>query len=194
MRKYIRIILVSFLFLYGCSESDIIEKDNQGTNEENEKGNNIEMNGIDIYDFYYLNKAPAAEQKHSLDDVIKVFFSEWSMTGGNTMAIDIENGEIYKEPRWTKLGVDSLEKPVKVEDVNQVIEVLQKYEVQDWKTDYTFEDPSTYEDGYSWRLWLQFKDGTVEKHSGEGTEKEKLTPEEFEYFVDELIKYVDERL
>ena len=75
-----------------------------------------------------------------------------------------------------------------------MFEILEKYEVQSWKRDYTFEDPETYQDGYSWSLWLQFADGTVEKHSGEGTDAEKLTPDNFQEFAKELRSFVEEKL
>lgn len=49
-------------------------------------------------------------------------------------------------------------------------------------------------DGYSWRLRLQFKDGTVEKHSGEGTNVEKLILENFRDFAKGLRSFVEDRL
>lgn len=71
---------------------------------------------------------------------------------------------------------------------------MTKHGVQDWNSDYTFEDAESYEDGYSWRLWLQFEDGTVEKHFGKGTSKEKLTPEKFESFAEELYQFQENKV
>jgi len=73
-------------------------------------------------------------------------------------------------------------------------EILKKYDVQDWKDDYTTENPDTYEDGYGWQLWLQYEDGTVEKHGGTGTTVEKVTPENFQDFKTELSTFMDEKI
>jgi hypothetical protein len=65
--------------------------------------------------------------------------------------------------------------------------------VPSWKRDYTFEDPNSYQDGYSWSLWLQYEDGAVSKHFGEGTSVAEITPENFESFVAELRSFIDQR-
>ena len=111
----------------------------------------------------------------------------------DTIAIDVTNNEIYVDPSWTTLGVDTFDEPVPVNDVQNVLEILEEYNVQDWKKDYTVENPEDYEDGFSWRLWLQFEDGTVEKHGGSGTE-DGITPENFDGFFTELNEFVAGKL
>lgn len=111
----------------------------------------------------------------------------------DTIAIDVTNNEIYVDPSWTTLGVDTFDEPVPVNDVQNVLEILEEYNVQDWKKDYTVENPEDYEDGFSWRLWLQFEDGTVEKHGGSGTE-DGITPENFDGFFTELNEFVSGKL
>ena len=111
----------------------------------------------------------------------------------DTIAIDVTNNEIYVDPSWTTLGVDTFDEPVPVNDVQNLLQILEEYNVQDWKKDYTVENPEDYEDGFSWRLWLQFEDGTVEKHGGSGTE-DGITSENFDEFFTELNEFVAGKL
>ncbi len=146
-------------------------------------------------DIKHINNAPKATEMHPIDKVVNVFFSEWTMdVPPITVAVDIENNEVYKEPSMGRRGLRAQGGIVSIRNAEEVVAILEKYDVQDWKTDYTFEDPTSYEDGYSWKLWLQFADGTVEKHAGEGTDKGKLTPDHFDEFVGELQGFVEGEL
>ena len=80
---------------------------------------------------------------------------------------------------------------MELNNTKEVLDILRTYDMQSWKKDYTFEDSDTYEDGYIWRLWLQYEDGTVEKHKGEGTDRDKITPSIFDDFVKDLNYIVD---
>ncbi|MGY0692063.1 hypothetical protein ACW2QC_04620 [Virgibacillus sp. FSP13] len=162
--------------------------------EVNEGNGGKDMNGIDIYDFAFIRKAPDAKEKHPLQEVIKVYFSDWSISEMNEIAIDVANKEIYKNPSMRNRGLRFNDGTVKINNAEQVMEILEKHDVQEWKQDYTFEDPATYQDGYSWNLWLQFEDGTVEKYGGQGTDKEDITPGNFDEFVTDWSEFVDERL
>ena len=186
MKQFIYPLLIAMttLFLLGCQDKKIEINDENGGNDTYE---------YDIYDFSFIDKAPETKERHSINNVIKVLFDKNNSSISNTIAIDVYNKEIYIEPSWSTLGVDTFDEPVGVNDIEEVLGILEKYEVQDWETDYTFEDPLTYEDGLSWNLWLQFGDGTVEKHHGSGT-KDGITPENFEEFFTELNDYVEERL
>src|SRR5699024_11619201 len=70
-----------------------------------------------------------------------------------------------------------LSKPI--DDIDEAVNILEKYNVQDWKEDYSYEDPSSYEDGYAWSLYLQFEDGTVERHKVTGSFAVESTPENY---------------
>ena len=80
----------------------------------------------------------------------------------------------------------SIEQPLEVSQIKGVIDILNKHHIQNWQKDYTFENPDSYQDGYGWQLWLQFKDGTVGKHKGSGTNPDKMTPDNFDDFAKEL--------
>ena len=194
--------ILCFLFIFtlcltviGCQESVKKNADdaaNQKNKYEVNEGKN--MNGIDIYDFEFIQKAPEAEKKHPLNEVIKVYFSEWNISKSNKIAIDIANNQIYKDPRMSSLGVDSIYEPINVSDTINVLKILEEHAVQNWDPDFSFEKPGSYKDGYSWKLWLQFEDGTVEKHSGAGTRKKEITPKNFNEFAADLNRFVNDRL
>lgn len=153
------------------------------------------MNSIDIYDFSYIKKAPEAKKKHDLEKVIKIYMNENDSSLNKGFAIDFKESHVYVDTGMGSRGIrTSREEPVNVIDINGVIDILKKYDVQNWKENYTFEDPDSYQDGYSWKLWLQFEDGTVEKHTGSGTDVKKITPDNFSAFRKELTNFVDENL
>lgn len=198
--SYLSIFIICLLLL-GCQSSANQDKDEttsqKDINEKELNSNDSEGNHVtqkDIFDFRHIDKAPEATEKHSIKEVIKVFFDEWSIdVPYEAVAIDVQNNEIYINPIISGRGLRAQGGIVEINGADQVHEILGKYDVQEWKTDYTFEDPGTYEDGYSWKLWLQFEDGTVEKHSGEGTDVEKLTPDNFREFAKELRSFVEEK-
>jgi len=193
-----------FLFIFtvsltviGCQESAKKHTDD-ATNQKNTvnvNGGNGEkdMDRIDIYDFAFIKKAPESKEKQPLEKVIKVYFSEWSRSD-TKIAIDVANNDLYINPRMDSLGLRFNEGTVKINDAENVINIFKKYNLQEWKRDYTFEDPASYRDGYSWSLWLQFENGTVEKHVGQGTDIDEITPKNFHEFAAELNRFVNERL
>ncbi len=194
---YIFIVLIICIFLSRCKkEIDINENKTSGPtieNKENDGSENINMNDYDIFDFYLIKKAPESKRKQNLDKVIKIAFDENDSSLSNTIAIDLANNEIYINPRWSSHGIRSREGTIKSNDVKNVLEILEKYNVQKWKSDYTVEEPESYVDGYGWSLWLQFEDGTVKTYLGRG-DKEDVVPKNFDEFVNELSKFVNERI
>lgn len=147
-----------------------------------------------LYDIYFIKKAPKATEMHDLSEAIKVVFTYSDSSVGDTIAIDIQEGIIHIEPWVSTLGVTSLDESEHINDIDVVIDLLREYNVQGWKDDYTYEDPSTYEDGFGWNLWIQFEDGTVEKHGGSGSFAEEITPDGFDEFVGALNDFVNSRL
>lgn len=142
-----------------------------------------------FYDFYLFLKSPRATEKHDLSEVIKIVYTDSNSSTGNTIALDLEKNHILKDPWMSSHGINSMGEYKQIDDMEKVIDILEKYNVQEWKEDYSFEDPSTYEDGYGWNLYLQFQDGTVERHKGSGTLKKNIIPEQFSEFFNELNKF-----
>lgn len=150
---------------------------------------------IDVFDFAFIKKAPEATESHDLEEVIKVYFNENDSSQDKGFAIDIEEGHVFINTGMGSRGVrTSIEQPLEVSQIKGVIDILHKHHIQDWQEDYTFENPDSYQDGYGWQLWLQFKDGTVEKHKGSGTNPDKVTPDNFDDFAKELHEFMDEKI
>ncbi|WP_106496546.1 hypothetical protein [Lentibacillus sp. Marseille-P4043] len=196
---YFLVIFTVCLTVIGCQTSTKKngddDADSQKIKDEVNDGNRgKDMNGIDIYEFAFIGKAPEAKEKHSLRKVIKVYFSDGSISEMNEVAIDVASKEIYKNPSMRNRGLRFNNGTIKFYEAEQVMEILEKHEVQKWKRNYTFEDPTSYQDGYSCSLWLQYEDGTVQKYRGEGTDKDDITPDNFDEFAADLSNFVDERL
>lgn len=92
MRK----LLVGSLVLFACF---VLMSCKQAPNEEIVED---EEATYDIYDFYFINRAPAATEKHPLDKLIKIYYSTKSV------AIDVGNHELYEIPRFATNGVTIL--------------------------------------------------------------------------------------
>lgn len=181
------IVVISIcLFVNGCSDS---EKGN--ANEDMEESN---MSDEIIYDFYSFLRAPASTEKQGFSEVIKIVVTKNEHSQDETIAFDVENNEILIDPWLSSHGVNSSGDTEQIEDMDELLEILETYNVQDWKKDYTVEDPSSYEDGIGWNLWFQYKDGTVQSSRGSGTGLESITPERFGDFFNELSDFVNERL
>ena len=162
--------------------------------EEKEESRELDMTEEELFDIYYIKEAPKTTERHNLEEVITLVLNTNINTSTDTIAINVQDGEIYINPQMSSLGVHAKNGTKKVDDINKILEILEKYEVQDWKEDYTFEDPSTYEDGTSWHLFLQYEDGTIEQHGGSGTDEEKIKPDSFDAFIKEIADFVDERI
>ena len=174
------LLLTFMLVLTGCNHS-----------EDNLKDDEV-MRNIDIYDFHNIKKAPVASMKQDLDEIIKLTFSTNSPIQ-TRIAIDIKNNKIYKNPIFSKNGLVSTDGSIEFDYKEKLLNILEKYKIQDWKKDYTTEDPDTYQDGAGWYLLLQFEDGTTESHGGQGT-TDKIFPKEFDAFVEEIDQLAKEIL
>jgi len=169
------------MLIIGCSENKA-EQNNQVISNEN-----TEHDGeVDIFDFYFINRAPIATEKHPLDELIKIYLSS------KGVAIDVKNNELYEKPRFSTNGVATFEDPLQFHDKEGLLEILETYHVQEWKEDYTTEDPGTYQDGFGWLMILQFEDGTVEKYRGSGPFKEDVVPENFDEFANDIAEFKNE--
>ncbi len=175
--KITLLVLITCAFLPACEQSSS-EKEVVLDNHE----------GIDIYDFYFINRVPAATEKHPLDELIKIYFST------KAVAIDVGNNELLEKPRFATNGVTIFEDPLPFDDKDGLIEILEKYQVQEWKDNYTTEDPDSYQDGYGWMMLLQFEDGAVERYQGSGPYKEDVVPENFDDFADEMEAFKKEKV
>lgn len=172
-----------FLILLGCHD----------TNGEEEEV--LTMTEDELYDIYYIKEAPETKQRQDLSELIKIVVVKNENLQDETIAIDVQGNGIYIDPSNSSLGIRATKGIHEIDDMEKAIDILRKYNVQDWEEDYSTErDPSSTEDGVGWSLYLQFEDGTVEKHRGTGTAMKSITPEGFDDFIDELSDFVNERL
>lgn len=149
----------------------------------------------ELYDIYYIKEAPKATDTYDLSEVIKVGLTKNEELMDETIAIDVEKSGIYMDPSLHSLGVRSSKGMQDIDDVEGVLNILEKYQVQNWKEDYSQEgDSSTTDDGVGWSLYIQFKDGTVQQHIGSGTSIRVLHLRGFDEFLQELNSFVEERL
>lgn len=166
---------IACLLLFGC----------EAKNEE------LELSKEELLEFENFGKAPETTKSKPIEEVVKIYFSESSIDFPHEpIAINIKDNKLYTRPHVSAFRRSRYHDVVIMENAKIVIKLLEKYNVQHWNRDYTFEDPQTYEDGYGWSLWLQFEDGTVKRHSGSGTSKKDITPEKFDDFVHDLRRLV----
>ena len=189
VKRSILVAMICFVLL-GCQ--DLSDEANDEKNSSNKDGNvekkENNMNDVDVYDFENIGKAPETTESQDVKNTIKVFFSESTFDDSDEpIALNLKDSEIYINPSLSLHGFSSYDESMELNNAEEVLDILRSYDVQSWKKDYTFEDSDTYEDGYIWRLWLQYEDGTVEKHKGKGTDRDKITPDNFDDFVKDLI-------
>src|SRR5699024_3559316 len=184
-------ILSMIVWIVGCqTDTGNTDAESQQSSHTEEKDGEEPMDPKDIFTFKNIEHAPVATEDHELSKVIKVFFNEWSFDDPyQSVAVDIGNNEIYMRPIISQTGLNARGGIVEINNGEEIISILEKYQVQDWKTAYMDADAEEAEDGESWSLILQYEDGSVKKHTGND---EDLAPEGFRDLADELYQFVDD--
>lgn len=175
--------------LYEEWEQQIIEHFDQ-VNEEEITKYFERFNDELLYNMAYIFEAPKARKKNDLSKAIKIVFTEKDQSKEHTIGLDIDRKIIHIEPWITQIGVLSTKEKEDVEGLDEVSNILEKHNIQEWAMDYTIEDSFSFEDEYNWGLWIQFIDGTVEEHKGSGSSKQEVIPKDFTDFVNELKDFV----
>lgn len=188
------------LLLWGCQSSASIESliNKEATEklltemEERELPPYPDVGDEDIFDFAFINGAPKTEESHEVEEIIKMYATTWTIDElHHPIAIDIANNEIYVEPDVKLFGVEFETERKKVDDIDKVLELLDKYDVLNWQNYYSnVKDYHSYEDGASWSLMVQYEDGTTEEFYGKGTFFREIIPDHYEDFMKELGNYV----
>src|SRR5699024_3144255 len=119
------------------------------TDSQNVKMKESVLKEAHLYDIYFIKKAPKTTEKQPLSKVIKLALKQNDSTLRNTIAMDIENNIIYIDPWMSSMGINYQDESEPIDDIDKAVDILEKYNVQDWKEDYSYEDPSSYEDGYA---------------------------------------------
>ena len=177
-------MLIVVCFLAACQFKNPISHSEGGGNTEST---------IDIYDFSFIKLAPNSKKKQDVDDLIKIYFIENDSSLDTGFAVDIENELVYIDPRVGSRGIRRTnDDPDEINNAEDFIDLVEKYEVQNWKKRYA--DHLDVEDGYGWKLILQYAYGTIETHSGSGIDMEKITPSNFYSFTKDLALAVKQGL
>lgn len=157
-----------------------------------QQGSDDTLNNNPINGFDTLHTAPPASGSHETSDISKILFYEtYNQEVHNAIAVDIGSKMLYTNPDINFLDLDEPDYQMSEEDVQIVLDILQKYNVMAWDELYTEE--AEYEDGYSWIMYIQYADGTVNSFAGRGPSKNSVVPEKFDAFVDEMMEFIKTR-
>lgn len=183
-RRILFLVFIVVCFLVTCQFKNPISHSEGGGNTEST---------IDIYDFSFIELALHSKKKQDVDDLIKIYFIENDSSLDTGFGVDIENKLVYIDPRVGSRGIRrSSDDPDEINNVEDFINLVEKYEVQNWKKRYA--DHLDVEDGYGWKLILQYADGSIQTYSGSGIDMEKITPSNFNSFKKDLAETVEKGL
>lgn len=181
-------VIYSFAAIMICFTISSCQKPSQ---ENSQKSN---MSDKVSYDFYSFLQSPEATEKQDVSKIIKLVVTKNEGAQDETIVLDLEDGEILVESWMSSYGINSEGETQSFDDKEEVLHLLETYNVQGWKDDYTTEDLASYDDGVGWNVWLQYEDGTVQSHKGSGSGLVQMTPEGFNDFFNELEKFVNKHL
>lgn len=193
------VLICICLFLIGCQSNSTvdsyinIEATEAFLNKEKEVRTYPNIGDDDIFDFAFIKGAPKAEESHDVNEIIKMYSTTWTIEEPHyPLVIDIENSQIYEEADvGGPHGVRFEESRKKVNDIEIVLGLFEKYNVLSWQNYYSnVKDYHSYEDGASWRVLVQYEDGTIETFRGEGKSFEGILPDNYNDFMNELDAYV----
>lgn len=199
MNKSALIVFMGGIFLLvGCQSDDRVASyiNVEATERflDNEKEEQIypDVGDEDIFDFAFIKGAPEAKSNHEVDDIIKMYAGVSSFDEPHDpIAIDIEKSEIYQEPSIRSLGVDIGDEHRKVDDIDELVELFDTYDVLNWQHYYSdVKDYHSYEDGISWSILIQYSDGSIDEFRGEGMSFKDIIPENYDDFMGALEEYV----
>lgn len=140
-----------------------------------------------LYDIAYIRKAPKSSKRHDLSDAIKIAYIEKNKSEEQIVGIEMDKSAILIEPWLGETGILSTNKKEEVANLEKVIDLLEKHNIQDWPTN---NDSFSFDDPYSWGIWVQFKDGTIEIYRDSGSLKNQITPDGLSTFSKDLEKFI----
>ncbi len=117
--------------LLGCEPKEQSNKMEESPVKEGGLKEEYTLNEENLYDIYFIRKAPKAMEKHDLSKVIKVVSTKNINLTGETIAIDVQNRIIHIDPWVSTMGVNSIDEAEDIDDLDQVIDILEKFNVQD---------------------------------------------------------------
>ena len=166
-------------------------------NTEESIGGNMSMVNVELCGFSELREAERTTAAHALEDITKIMFYEHEdLQQLNGIAIDIYNRQLFTHPIVDgNLGYREPNYNMTVKDVEEVLTILEKYNILNWNETY-FDESLTEEEeweAYTWVLFIQYSDGTVQRFAGMGSYSVSK-PENFDEFVEEMINFTHSRV
>lgn len=122
-----------------------------------------------LYNIAYIRKAPKSTEHHDLSDIIKIAYFEKNKSEELVIGIEMDKNLIHIEPWLGETGILSTNEKGEITDLDKVTNLLEKYNIQDWPTN---NDSFALDDSYSWALWVQFKDGSIETYRDSKSSKD----------------------
>lgn len=154
-----------------------------------------------ISDFEELRsrKLPESAELQSAENIVKFYFYEVANAAiANKVIVDLQNKVSQMNPTDFHFSGETDVVPFDItlsdKDIEAVKNILKDGKVSDWDIEYRDGDPELLENldtqGYSWVLFVQYKDGTMTVRAGLGVTKEKIQPEGYNEFVDGLTEFL----
>lgn len=194
MIKYLFLILCVFL-LNACSIKQEPKKDSKETESTESDLMKNEQPIPPVSDFYELGSLPKAKKEQSLDNIVKIYFAErHNLENKNKIAIDLGNKGLYLEPEFEIIGHDPLDYELSNKEIEEIKEILSRNKMDTWEVDYIAEyDEEVGEAAYNWLLRVQYINGEIYNKQGKGNDKQKIEPEGYQSFVNELTTFVEKK-
>ena len=174
------------ILLYGC------------VNTENNINENKESETMKSYGFGDLARAPRSETLQSIEKITKLLFSiPYKMdaeSGSKVIAIDIENKEVYYDVDTGKIHRIDPTITLSDDDVTELLELVKKYNILDWKEDYSIQNGDDILDGTGWTLIIEYQDRTIQTHGGYGVYLKDIIPENYDETISEFETFIESRM
>ncbi|WP_321386843.1 hypothetical protein [uncultured Enterococcus sp.] len=177
--------VVSFC-LSGCAENRESAKEEQ-------------INPISDFEELRSRTLTESAEPQAVENIAKFYFYEVSNAAiANKVIVDLQNKVTQMNPTdfhfSGEIDVAPFDITLSDKDIETVTGILKEGQVSSWDREYREGDPELLENldtqGYSWVLFIQYKDGTMTDRTGLGVTKEGIQPKGYHDFVDGLTEFL----
>ncbi len=166
---------------------------------ESTEDNVFEYNVEDIQ-FEWLPEMEYTTERKLINDMKKFvcYFAGESWGEPEIMiGVNIETKKMYVNKGMG--GMDGSDSTCNLDDENieELLNIIEKYKIQDWEYKYILEDCEDIDDGYyAWDIYMQYGDGSIEKHCGEANSfrKSEVQPSNYIEFRTAMVEFTDKFL
>ena len=136
------------------------------------------------YSFKKMNKKGHMGIIENVNSIKKILFSVSGSGAGenNIIGIDFDNKALYYNMNVVSMGVCAPTLYIDDNDIDMIKSMIAYFKVKDWQVFYEDIENQDIMDGFSWSITLLSEDLVVEKHTGCGTQRVKVTPPGFAEF------------